>query len=543
MARITPVRVPAALGLTLALAVGAVAPTPAAADATLDAAIAFIAANQQADGGFEVAGFPGFETPDAVLAIAEAGQTGDTWSPSEALAAVEAVANGTGLTGLDALDDLADGGIDAGQAAKLIVLDAVPLGLDPRDFDPSADSADPVDLVAVMDAGSNLAFNAVLYGALAQPLVGRSVPEETVAEVVEAQQANGGWNFAGDPTGTDVDPDTTGLAVQALAAADAPPLDALGRALALLGQAQRAGGGWGSPFDPDPVFNPNSTAVAVFAVASAGFDPDVRCWRDVVAPVRSAAPFVAPGDALRGLQADDGHIAGPNDEFGLNTFGTSQAVEALLRQWLPIRRIDQAACRTSPVERLYTDLLGRDGDPDGVAYFEARAAASGYGSVARSLLDSDERRMRVVQQAFDAYLHRDADEDGLAFFSGLLASGAPDQVVRALLLASEEYAAHDGGAVVGWYRDVLGREPGAEEAGFWDGVVAESGRGQAALAFLGTDEAREVLVAGAYDAVLHRAGDPDGVAYFAGVLGATRSLDAVVAALAASTEYIAGASA
>jgi hypothetical protein len=374
-------------------------------------------------------------------------------------------------------------------------------------------------------------------------VLGRSIPASTIATIVDAQQANGGWNFAGDPAGTDLDPDTTGLAVQALVAADDPPLDAIGRALTLLGETHKESGGWGSPFDPPAVINPNSTALGALAVAAGGFDAAVRCWRDVTAPARATAAYIAPDQALRDLQADDGHIAGPNDAFGLNTFGTSQAIQALLLRWLPVTRLDQAACATSPVERLYTDLLDRDGDPDGVAYFEDRAAVTGYGSVARSLLGSGERRARVVEEAFMAYLGRAADQDGLAFFSGLLAQGVPDQEMRVILLSSEEYAEHDGGAVVNWYRDVLDREPGAEEAEFWDAVVAQSGRGQAALAFLGTDEAREALVGGAYEDVLHRAGDADGAAYFAGLLGSTRSLEAVVAALAASTEYIAGASA
>lgn len=43
-------------------------------------AVGWIIAQQQSDGGFEMAGFPGFETPDAVLAIAENAQTDTVWS-------------------------------------------------------------------------------------------------------------------------------------------------------------------------------------------------------------------------------------------------------------------------------------------------------------------------------------------------------------------------------------------------------------------------------------------------------------------------------
>jgi hypothetical protein len=44
---------------------------------------------------------------------------------------------------LDALDGFASSGLSAGQAAKLIVLDAAPLGLDPGAFDPAGDGNRP----------------------------------------------------------------------------------------------------------------------------------------------------------------------------------------------------------------------------------------------------------------------------------------------------------------------------------------------------------------------------------------------------------------
>src|SRR5690349_5483871 len=45
---------------------------------------------QQSDGGFEVAGFAGFETPDAIGAIAENAQQQAAWSTTQALNAVKA---------------------------------------------------------------------------------------------------------------------------------------------------------------------------------------------------------------------------------------------------------------------------------------------------------------------------------------------------------------------------------------------------------------------------------------------------------------------
>src|SRR5581483_2390324 len=108
-------------------------------------AVGWLKTQQQSDGGFELAGFPGFETPDAILAIAENAQTGSTWSTAQALAAVQAVhvGGGSGLTPLDAIDAFAHTAISPQQAAKLIVLVAAPLGLDAGAFHPGSGGTPP----------------------------------------------------------------------------------------------------------------------------------------------------------------------------------------------------------------------------------------------------------------------------------------------------------------------------------------------------------------------------------------------------------------
>lgn len=330
--------------ITPGLPAGATDPASAT---TAAQAVAWLRTQQQVDGGFEVAGFSGFETPDAVLAIAEAAQTGGGWSTATARAGVAAVTNG-GKSGLDALDTYASGALNAGKAAKLIVTDAAPLGLSASAFDPAGDGA-PVDLVAIVDAGaapdgSYGAFNATLYSALAKHIMSGSVPADTLTLIRNAQQANGGWGFTGDPTGTDVDPDTTGLAIQALVAGGATAAGpTVAKALQLLADSQSADGSWPSPFDPG---NPNSTAVAIQAIVAAGYDPTVACWRDAADATLQGRAYASPDAALRAGQTAAGNIASPNDQFGLNTFPTAQAVQALLRGWLPVVRATAPPCVT-----------------------------------------------------------------------------------------------------------------------------------------------------------------------------------------------------
>ena len=305
---------------------------------------AYLKSQQLTDGSFEVAGFPGFETPDAVLAIADSAQAQPGWSAAQARAAIDATTKG-GHSALHALDDFADSGIDAGQAAKIALLVARPLGISSTAFDPDGDGA--VNLVAKIDAGHQVsgaygAFNATLYAAIAKRALG-GVPADTVAYIQVAQEAGGGWNFAGDPTAVQAqaDIDTTALAIQALAAAQVAGNDPdLRQGVAYLATTHQANGSWQS-FGAD---DPNSTAVAMIAITAAGFDPTVKCWRDVTAPALSGGAYTSPANWLRADQLPSGQFASPNDQFGVNTFATSQAVQALRRGWLPVEFVPVQTC-------------------------------------------------------------------------------------------------------------------------------------------------------------------------------------------------------
>jgi hypothetical protein len=340
------------------------APTTASAvdpasKTTAQAAITWLKAQQLPDGSFELAAFPGFETRDAALAIAENAQTGSTWSTSEALAAVGAVKyNGVGATPLDALDAYAATITTAGAAGKTIVLSAAPLGLDPAAFDPAGDGT-PTDLVSAMgcDTTTEAAFNNLLYVALGQDLACGGAQPAILDAIRAAQQTDGGWNFIGDPAGTDVDLDTTALAVVVLVAADADLTDGvLSHALGFFAANQQANGSWQS-FAAD---DPNSTALAIFGITALGFDVESPCWRDTADPSLAGTAYASPTAWLRSQQltsppSDAGRIASPNDSFGVNTFATSQSVEGLLQSWLPVMRAEPNTCETpvtpvTPVE-------------------------------------------------------------------------------------------------------------------------------------------------------------------------------------------------
>ncbi|MFM7270548.1 MAG: prenyltransferase/squalene oxidase repeat-containing protein [Actinomycetes bacterium] len=304
------------------------------------AAVEWLLSQVQPDGGFETAGFPGFETPDAVLAIATAAQTTSVWSTSEALAAVRAISSVCGEDPLAWLDGWSASGLSGGDAAKLVVLVAEPLGLPSAAFDPAGDGA-PIDLTTAIAAaatpdGRYGTFNETIYAALALRLVIGAVPAGTVTAIRAGQHPDGGWDYTGDlTTATPADVNTTAAALIGLVAGGAAQSDAgVQRALGFLATRQQADGGWRE--EGDAVTNPNATALAALAIRTAGYDPDSSVWRPV--QPAGAAAFAAvtgtPTGALLAAQAGDGHLVGPYDDFGLNTFGTSQGVQGLLRTWL-----------------------------------------------------------------------------------------------------------------------------------------------------------------------------------------------------------------
>lgn len=350
-------RVLAAIG-ALAISLFVLSTSAPAADpasnTTAAAAVAWLQTQQQSDGGFETVGFPGFETRDASLALGEQAQTGASWSTSQAKAALGALhfGGGSGPTPLNALDDYAATITTAGEAAKTIVLSASPLGVDPAAFDAASDGS-PVNLTAKLDSGcaANTAsfgtFSDTLYAVMAKKVVCGAAPSNAIATIRAAQQADGGWNFIGDPTRSGTDPDEIGLALMALAAGGVSGIDSsVQAALALLASSQQASGAWIDFFGTEG--NASSTALAMLGITAAGYDATSACWRDTVAPGKAGTAYGNPAAWIRSQQQPDGHIASPYDIFGVNTLTTSQSVQGLLRSWLPIAPGASQTCVAPP---------------------------------------------------------------------------------------------------------------------------------------------------------------------------------------------------
>ena len=281
-----------------------------------------------------------------MLAIAEQAQTGTTWNTAEALAAISALqAGGAGPTPLDYLEGLVAASSDPGVAAKTVVLVSEPLGIDPTAFGP----VDLLDKMGGCTGTTSPTFNGLLYLVIAQQLLCAGAPDANVTTIRAAQQANGGWGFAGDNTAADIDNDTTALAVEALIGTGVTIGDtAVHNALVFFATNFQANGAW-QFFGAD---DPNSTAMAILGLTAAGYDVTTSCWRDTLVPALAGTAYTSPDAWLRSQQLttgpDAGRVQSPSDSFGVNTLATSQFVEALMRSWLPVTRAAAQSCATPP---------------------------------------------------------------------------------------------------------------------------------------------------------------------------------------------------
>jgi LPXTG-motif cell wall-anchored protein len=291
--------------------------TAAATPSLTAASTAWLLTQQQTDGGFETQGFPGFETPDAIFALAAQAQTGSSWSTSTALSTILATKTAGGKMPLDAIDAWAQSGLSKGQAAKVIALVAEPLGLDPTDFDWACNGGAGTNLTTLLGSpasdgsyGPASAFSSTLYGAIADDDLTGAVAPTTVAFIKAAQKSDGSWSYDGLNTGTGGDIDTTALTLNALHAAGLGAGDAAYDAgVAYLSSTQQSDGAWESFGAKDP----NSTATALL-----GLTPDA-----------GTADLAKARTWLESQVAGNGHITSPNDGFGVSTFATSQGIEAL----------------------------------------------------------------------------------------------------------------------------------------------------------------------------------------------------------------------
>ncbi|MCZ2823776.1 MULTISPECIES: SpoIID/LytB domain-containing protein [unclassified Modestobacter] len=246
-----------------------------------------------------------------------------------------------------------------------------------------------------------------------------------------------------------------------------------------------------------------------------------------------------------GLGADGGRAVTVvfDTSSGSRSFTGAQVRSALglKSDWFSVAFAHSTSGRAF-AQALYSDVLGRPGDPGGIDNW-ARAVDAGaerYG-VAHGFASSSERYAQWVNTTYVLALRRAPDGGGAEAWLNYLRAGATLNDLNAAVYGSQEALnTLGGGEVQGWvdavYRLLLGRGAAPEEQTSWARVAAQAGRNPVVMAISQSPEARNRRLEEYYQVLLGRALDDGGRSSFSGLLAGRGDVD-VVALLAASPEY------
>jgi hypothetical protein len=198
------------------------------------------------------------------------------------------------------------------------------------------------------------------------------------------------------------------------------------------------------------------------------------------------------------------------------------------------------------VNWVYLDLLGRDGDPDGIAYW-THLLETGTPRLVTSwaLVTSNEFRSDVVSGLYDHFLARDTDASGLSYWVGRVADGMTFEQLECLLAGSDEYFANpakgggdNGKFVESMYEDVLGRPVDSGGRQYFLGLLAQgTPRFQVAAALVNSTEHLRGVVDGYYQHFLGRESDPGGRDYWVAQLQRGARDELIISQIIGSDEY------
>jgi len=311
------------LGLVPGLASLALADGPSA--------VAWLKAQQNADGGFGTPSSSLGATADVLLAVASTGESAIGWTKD-------------GKTPLAYLEANAKSAAKAGDSSKLI-LALIAVGKNPRNLG-------GIDLVARLEGmagkdgkiGTGADFvNEHCYAMIALSSARRAVPAAAIDYLLARQIADGTWSWNGGTAAGSGDNNTAAMAVIALMAAGMPSdHPQVQKALQHFKAQQNADGGFPyvkpSPYGTDS--DSNSTAVAMWAVKAAGQDPAGVDWKYQGQDGHSAL------DRMRAFQNASGAFRWQDAVPADNLASTVQALVALGLKTLPFASMDIGAPAT-----------------------------------------------------------------------------------------------------------------------------------------------------------------------------------------------------
>lgn len=249
--------------------------------------------------------------------------------------------------------DYANTPVAAGKLATCVVA----AGADPTSFG-------EMNLVSLLQGWHNATTGAYgtstwdqAWAMIGLVAAGETLPANTAPYLISMQNSNGGWGYSPSFGGTDTD--STGLVLQALAAAGSitdstlTATGAAGDALDYLRATQNSNGGWGYSIS-DPATSANSTAYAIQGLTAAGENPSSSAWSMVSSSGDGTSQLTinSPLEALHALQSSEGGFQGSSDAN--DPMATYQALPGLNEVAFPIQQQEavsvQSAFTANPLQ-------------------------------------------------------------------------------------------------------------------------------------------------------------------------------------------------
>jgi hypothetical protein len=208
------------------------------------------------------------------------------------------------------------------------------------------------------------------------------------------------------------------------------------------------------------------------------------------------------------------------------------------------------------VAQVYRDLLRREADPGGLAFFTNQLD---QGMLSRfqfvlAIESSVEYRTNVVVHLYSQLLHRDPDPSGFSAWVNFLGQGGTKHQLEVSFISSQEYVIRRGGGTSSGflqavYQDVLGRAPDPIGLTFWNQILANgesdedtspsyAKRREVAASILLSMETTQDQVQRWYCQFLHRSADPIGLSALSKALPQGLADEQAIAVLVGSQEYL-----
>ena len=196
------------------------------------------------------------------------------------------------------------------------------------------------------------------------------------------------------------------------------------------------------------------------------------------------------------------------------------------------------------VGALYQDILGRAPTrTETQDWVEQIIAGTSRNTVALCVLNSEERRRRIVRLYYQRFLDRTPTGEGLGFWTEFLASGKSHEDLIAAMLSSEEHRSNLGNDneafVKSLFQRLYNRKPIAAEISSWMGLLSSGAATHHCVAnsFVTSREFREATVRRWHLDILRHEPDAEGTAYWIDQMSQGTSFEKILAGLLSNNEY------